>query len=180
MLQAGQQTLSTQAEAAYLNKMVRLAVPSFITQKQAKVHNPSKNKANPGFLKYSDHIVKQATIRTAITIAKTNSHKPGGPTLRGHGGPGCRKGTALSSIADAKGIMYDHARNIMEGIRFVRPASAFDSKRITVVRPLYEEGRTRDVEEGLALVAADGAVWVASVSTAPIVGGETKLMGFCS
>ena len=183
MLQAGQQTLRTQAEAAYLNKVVRVAVPSFIMQKQANVQSPSKSKPRAGFLNFCGHIVKQATIVTAVTIAKIKFHKPGGPTLKGHGGPGCREGTALSSVANTGDIIHDHTSNFIKRIRLVQSAggaSAFDLKRITVVGPLYEEGRTGDVEEGRALVAADGAVWMASVPTAPTIGGGTTLMGFWS
>ena len=75
--------------------------------------------------------------------------------------------------------MHDHASNLVKRTWLLRHASACDLKRITVVGPMYEEGCTGDVEKG-PLVAADGAVWVASVPTAPTVGGGTTLMGFWS
>ena len=114
MLQASQQTLRTQAETAHLNKVVRVAVLSLIMQKQANVQNPSESQQNAGFLNFPDHIVKQATIATTVTIAKIKSHRPGGPTLRGHGGPGCREETALSSAANAGDIMHHQASKLIE------------------------------------------------------------------
>ena len=155
-------------------------MPSFIIQKQKNVQSPSKSKQRAEFLKYSDHIVKKATMATAVTIANIKSHKPGGPTLKGHGGPGCREGTAVSSAANARDRMHDHASKLVKRTRLLQHASAFDLKRITVVGPQYGEGCTGDVEEGRALVSEDGAVWVASVPTAPSVGGRTTLMAFWS
>ena len=108
---------------------------SLIMQKLLKVQNPSRSKPSAGSLNLWP-LKMQTMIIMAVVMANMKLPRPGGPSLKGHGGPGCGVGIVLPSAAKAGDTIHDNASKQPKRLRdrdFVRLASDFDLRQLTVV-----------------------------------------------